>query len=142
MIYEPAFPDPKRAGMSLRDYFAAQALTALIAVRSIDNAQHRTALVTDAYQLADAMIEVRKQKPANDRGPDEYRRPQGAIHNEGVSDVHGRRASAARPGSSNRHPPERVYPTDDRDDLHEKHLPVPGGSKALSGTDSPMATSR
>jgi hypothetical protein len=138
MIYEPAFPDPKRAGMSLRDYFAAQALTALIAGRSIDDAQHLTALVTQAYRFADAMMEVRRQKPANLRGPDEDRRLQGAIHNEGTSDVHGRRAPAARSGSPTRHPPARIYPTDDRDDLHEKHLPFPGASRSSFGTDSAL----
>lgn len=135
MIYEPAFPDPKRAGMSLRDYFAAQALTALLAGRTIENPHHLAALALDAYRLADAMLEVRRQKPANDRGPDDNRRPNGPIHHEATNDAQGRKA-AARSGSTIRHPPERVYPRDDRDDLHEKHLPVSGGARGSVGTDS------
>jgi hypothetical protein len=60
-------------GMSLRDWFAGQALPAVIAATAAG--QHRpvpntgdkagldAAIARDAYALADAMIEARKVKP-------------------------------------------------------------------------------
>jgi hypothetical protein len=67
MIYEPAFPDSRRAGMSLRDYFAAEALAALLTRVALDDPHQLAALASDAYRVADALLEARKQRPANDR---------------------------------------------------------------------------
>lgn len=73
----PAFPDPIRAhsrtsptGMSLRDYYAAKAMQAIFAnweavcaisqeAGSDAGLNHRVA--RRAYEIADAMIEARKQ---------------------------------------------------------------------------------
>ena len=63
----PAFPDgftnpwgiPEKAGMTLRDYFAAKALQGIIATNShfVKDAE---ALASKAYEFADAMLELRK----------------------------------------------------------------------------------
>jgi hypothetical protein len=45
-------------GMTLRDYFAAKALQGLIATAE-DPYKIRTALATEAYDLADAMLKER-----------------------------------------------------------------------------------
>lgn len=58
----PAFPchpgieNPLYDGMSLRDYFAAKAMQALI-----DNDGLFSEIPTQAYELADAMLEARKK---------------------------------------------------------------------------------
>lgn len=60
----PAFPANEEAvlrnmvGMSLRDYFAAKAMQALIHVQ-VKTSQVQTA--ESAYQWADAMLKVREQ---------------------------------------------------------------------------------
>jgi hypothetical protein len=52
----PAFPDGLgNKGMSLRDYFAAQAMQALI-----DNDGLFSEIPTQAYALADAMLKARE----------------------------------------------------------------------------------
>ena len=71
----PAFPiaDPLRrievgpdertralgAGMSLRDYFAGQALVEMVKLRSYGISAH--GISRDAYRYADAMIQARKE---------------------------------------------------------------------------------
>ena len=62
-------PRDEQAGMSLRDYFASQAITALMSdqrwVNGLDDSAKkegllfRPALATCAYQLADAMLAER-----------------------------------------------------------------------------------
>jgi hypothetical protein len=59
----PAFPfSDVMPGMSLRDYFAAKAMQALI--RGIEpGKEHQTALIPSvAYAMADAMIKAREAK--------------------------------------------------------------------------------
>lgn len=51
LMYEPHF------GMTLRDYFAAAALTGLLASH---NAGHVDSLAEFSYRAADAMLEARK----------------------------------------------------------------------------------
>ena len=54
-----AFPDADHYGMTLRDYFAAQALTGLIARRPtpVDSELHvHVSLSKLAYAIADAML--------------------------------------------------------------------------------------
>ena len=46
-------------GMTLRDYFAGQALAGLLAD---SNASSRSVYATDAYDLADAMLAARERK--------------------------------------------------------------------------------
>ena len=64
-----AFPSEEgaielRSGMTLRDYFAAKAMQAIMGsdrymgVIGVNNYQHRTA--TDAYDMADAMLKARQ----------------------------------------------------------------------------------
>lgn len=72
MSYEktggPAFPAKlghwMEEGMTLRDYFAAQALTGLITGAVFD--EDRIARL--AYQMADAMLEVRGRENENPDG--------------------------------------------------------------------------
>ena len=57
---EPAFPTgtgitPYKSGMTLRDYFAAKAMQALI-----DNDGLFSEIPTQAYALADAMLKARE----------------------------------------------------------------------------------
>ena len=58
----PAFPqtirvpDEFHAGMSLRDWFAGQALQGMLA-----NGERRQSYAAEAYSLADAMLAERKQ---------------------------------------------------------------------------------
>jgi hypothetical protein len=58
----PAFPTgtgvtPYNPGMTLRDYFAAKAMQALI-----DNDGLFSEIPTQAYEIADAMLAAREQK--------------------------------------------------------------------------------
>lgn len=50
---------PFQEGMSLRDYFAAQMLPKIGV--GWPNMENRDSLATQAYQMADAMIEARKK---------------------------------------------------------------------------------
>jgi hypothetical protein len=55
---EQAFPNPHRtdiSGMTLRDYFAAKAMQALI-----DNDGLFSEIPTQAYEIADAMLKARE----------------------------------------------------------------------------------
>lgn len=57
-MQEKAFPNPRllgETGMSLRDYFAAKAMQALI-----DNDGLFSEIPTQAYELADAMFKARE----------------------------------------------------------------------------------
>ena len=62
----PAFPmavpenwDSYQDGMTLRDYFAGQALTGLLAGRQPNNAYPLEYLAETSYATADAMLEAR-----------------------------------------------------------------------------------
>jgi len=67
---EPAFPEGRYHGMTLRDYFAAKALSALLEQYDFtffaeDEAKKAgdtfaSAIAKDAYTMADAMMEARK----------------------------------------------------------------------------------
>ena len=58
----PAFPDWTKDGMTLRDYFAAKAMQAIVStvphIAEI-NPEHA---VIKAYEYADAMLKAREQK--------------------------------------------------------------------------------
>lgn len=65
-----AFPMHKRddalAGMSLRDYFAAKALSGELASQSLDGVSYSgsealASLAEFSYEVADAMLKARKQ---------------------------------------------------------------------------------
>jgi hypothetical protein len=61
-----AFPLGSSDGMSLRDWFAGQALVGgLASGLTIDGAspEHRQALAMTVYAIADAMMEARKVQP-------------------------------------------------------------------------------
>ena len=63
----PAFPSelhPHFEGMTLRDYFAAQALCGILAdpnCNGPDFSRLEVAVATQSYQFADAMLEARKR---------------------------------------------------------------------------------
>jgi len=61
----PAFPLDREvfnAGMTLRDYFAAQAMQAnLTVIREFPDEHWRMGLALDAYQMADAMLKARNK---------------------------------------------------------------------------------
>jgi hypothetical protein len=61
---EPAFPcDPfQYKGMTLRDYFASQAMAAMLSIKEIYEDCTEEQVAKGAYAQADAMIEVRQQK--------------------------------------------------------------------------------
>ena len=57
-----AFPDEFNDGMTLRDYFAAKAMQAMIPVwASKDDIWNEEELADWAYEQADAMLRVRKE---------------------------------------------------------------------------------
>jgi len=63
MKTEQAFPNPHRTdmtGMTLRDYFAAKALQGICA-SGPDPSWTNARLAAEAYDLADAMLQVRGQ---------------------------------------------------------------------------------
>ncbi|CAB4159334.1 hypothetical protein UFOVP707_80 [uncultured Caudovirales phage] len=60
-----AYPTPADPGMTLRDYFAAQALQCIL----VHSAWSRGCIQVDesalaAYKVADAMLKARMQEPA------------------------------------------------------------------------------
>ncbi len=61
---EPAFPCDsfQEKGMTLRDWFAAKAMAAMLSIENVHLNNSETEIATWAYQQADAMMEVRKQK--------------------------------------------------------------------------------
>jgi hypothetical protein len=58
-VVVPADWDSVQNGMSLRDYFAGQALTGMLAGRQPNNAYPLEHLAQMSYATADAMIEAR-----------------------------------------------------------------------------------
>ena len=56
-----AFPCPINDGMTLRDYFAAQALPAAVDILSTAPGWSEYAAALQAYKLADAMLKVRSE---------------------------------------------------------------------------------
>ena len=64
--HHPAFPTDHHVhaeGMTLRDWFAGQALPALIALRALEQGDMtvQIALTEEAYDIADTMLEQRDQ---------------------------------------------------------------------------------
>ena len=63
----PAFPNDvkqisERAGMTLRDYFAAKVIQGLFASGNLQATDTDEALARDAYIVADAMLKAREEK--------------------------------------------------------------------------------
>lgn len=63
MKNEPAFPTgtgvtPYKSGMTLRDYFAAKAMQAIITNHKLEDCDDNV-VAANAYQLADFMLEAR-----------------------------------------------------------------------------------
>lgn len=58
-----AFPDEFKTGMSLRDYFAGQALiaTSILSGNGFHDINGIDHLSKDSYRLADAMLEAREK---------------------------------------------------------------------------------
>lgn len=56
-----AFPDFKQDGMTLRDYFAAQAMAPMVQNRMVGSSQYgnEVEIAARAYEIADAMIRAR-----------------------------------------------------------------------------------
>lgn len=67
----PAFPVPEDdwnktwSGMSLRDYFAGQALTGLLVSMCPESSEQQRHLAVRLYEMADAMIAARKGSDPN-----------------------------------------------------------------------------
>jgi hypothetical protein len=61
---EPAFPCDsfQEKGITLRDYFAAKAMAAMLSIKEVHYEASESNIATWAYQQADAMIQVRQQK--------------------------------------------------------------------------------
>lgn len=69
----PAFPIPLQEGqsyqghapcdgMTLRDYFAAKAMQAIIAANNFDGPDYADGIAVDSYEMADAMLRAREPK--------------------------------------------------------------------------------
>jgi hypothetical protein len=56
---KPAFPSEHSNGMTLRDYFAAQALQGMLASGNLPKTMPDADLADCVYNLADAMLEAR-----------------------------------------------------------------------------------
>ena len=64
---ESAFPVPADSvadGMTLRDYFAAKAMQAILTHKEAFNDMGETQIAEMAYNQADAMLKARKEKPS------------------------------------------------------------------------------
>ena len=61
---EPAFPCDsfQEKGMTLRDWFAAKAMAAMLSIKEIYEDCNEEQVAKGAYAQADAMLEARKQK--------------------------------------------------------------------------------
>ena len=58
-----AFPNPNRTdqtGMTLRDFFAAKAMPAILEQMDVGNGKELTNSAWIAYQMADAMLKARE----------------------------------------------------------------------------------
>ena len=65
----PAFPEPGLCdGMSMRDYFAAAALTGLMA--NLENVISAEEAATIVYHIANAMIAARDPLPKHEYNPE------------------------------------------------------------------------
>jgi hypothetical protein len=64
MLYTggPAFPVGNANGMSLRDYFAAKAMQAMLSSPNCPMDVRESKLAMQAYSTADAMLEAREKK--------------------------------------------------------------------------------
>jgi hypothetical protein len=64
MLYTggPAFPVGTASGMSLRDYFAAKAMQAMLSSPNCPMDVRESKLATQAYATADAMLDARQRK--------------------------------------------------------------------------------
>jgi len=58
---EAAFPDEFKDGMTLRDYFAAKAMQAMLASPNCPMDIRESALAASAYSTADAMMRARER---------------------------------------------------------------------------------
>jgi hypothetical protein len=58
---EAAFPDQYKDGMTLRDYFAAKAMQAMLASPNCPMDIRESALAASAYSTADAMMRARER---------------------------------------------------------------------------------
>ena len=58
----PAFPVGVTNGMSLRDYFAAKAMQAMLSSPNCPMDVRESKLATQAYATADAMLDARQRK--------------------------------------------------------------------------------
>lgn len=58
----PAFPVGNVNGMSLRDYFAAKAMQAMLSSPNCPMHVKESQLATQAYSTADAMLQAREQR--------------------------------------------------------------------------------
>lgn len=63
-FYVTDFTEPRNAGMTLRDYFAAKAMQGMLANPNQDYApltiRAQEAVVAGAYEMADAMLKARE----------------------------------------------------------------------------------
>jgi len=59
----PAFPCSEwpEDGMSLRDYFAAKAMQAMLSIEQVHLDHGETEIAVWSYQQADAMLKIRKE---------------------------------------------------------------------------------
>ncbi len=60
-LKDQAFPDENNYGISIRDYFAAKAMQALITGTSMWREEEDIYLARVAYGLADTMLEAREE---------------------------------------------------------------------------------
>lgn len=58
----PAFPVGVTNGMTLRDYFAAKAMQAMLSSPNCPMNVKESQLATQAYSTADAMLQAREQR--------------------------------------------------------------------------------
>lgn len=58
----PAFPVGIVSGMTLRDYFAAKAMQALLSSPNCPMSVEESALAKQAYVTADALLQAREKK--------------------------------------------------------------------------------
>lgn len=61
----PAFPVPRDApadGMSLRDYFAAKAMAAMLSIETVHFNNGESKIAAWAYEQADAMLAERNKR--------------------------------------------------------------------------------
>jgi len=57
-----AFPTPVQTGMDLRDWFAGMVIESMMPINVMDNDWYIEKAAEDAYRVADAMMEARKNE--------------------------------------------------------------------------------